>query len=283
MKKVLITGTTGYVALKQKEWLSKYSERYEVTTICLRDNSWRNKDLSQYDVLIHTSGIAHIKEKNQNKHLYFEINRDLAYEVAKKAKKEGIHHFVFLSSMSVYGLENGVIDNNTLPIPKTFYGESKLQAEKLILSLEDDLFIVSIIRPPMIYGESCKGNYPKLAKLALKTPLFPEIENKRSMLHIDNLNEFIKNVVDHSSKGIFFPQNKQYVNTSELVHLIAEFHGKKISKTKFFNPLLRLLSRINTINKLFGDLVYDKEISKYFEDYDVNNFKSSIFLTERNN
>ncbi|MBO1915018.1 NAD-dependent epimerase/dehydratase family protein, partial [Microvirga sp. 3-52] len=92
---------------------------------------------------------------------------------------------------------NGIIDMYTTPAPSNFYGDSKLQAENQIKSLNEDSFKVVILRPPMIYGKGSKGNYPKLAKAARKLPVFPNIDNQRSMLHIDNLCEFMKLMIDN--------------------------------------------------------------------------------------
>jgi len=184
--------------------------------------------------------------------------------------------------MSVYGLNNGIIDKNTPEKPKSAYGKSKLEAEKLINKLNDDIFTVTILRPPMVYGKGCKGNYSRLAKLTLKTPIFPKVDNERSMLHIDNLCQFVKIMIDNEEAGIFFPQNKEYVRTSEMVKLIAEAHGKTIKMTRLFNPIIRLMFRIGTINKVFGNLVYDKSMSDYDKaNYRVTDFKDSIFQTER--
>src|SRR5690606_7124221 len=119
-------------------------------------------------VVIHVAGIAHVKETKENADLYYKVNRDLAFEVAKKAKNEGVKQFIFLSSMSVYGIETGIIKINTPTNPKTNYGRSKLEAEELISSIESDSFKVAILRPPMIYGKGCKGNYIRLANLAIK-------------------------------------------------------------------------------------------------------------------
>jgi UDP-glucose 4-epimerase len=133
----------------------------------------------------------------------------------------------------------------------------------------------------MIYGKGSKGNYPKLVKMALKLPLFPDLHNERSVLHIDNLCEFIKLIVNNEDSGIFFPQNTDYVNTSELVKLIAVMHYKKIRLTKIFNPVLKLMGNfVGLINKAFGNLVYDMSMSNYKENYRVRNLKESIRVTE---
>jgi nucleoside-diphosphate-sugar epimerase len=279
MKRVLITGKNSYIGTSVENWLKKEPSKYYVDSVDMKDGLFREKDFSKYDVVFHVAGIAHIKETKVNEHLYYEVNRDLAYETAKKAKEEGVRQFVFLSSMSVYGIEFGIIDNSTLPKPNNAYGKSKLQAEELIKQLEDESFSIVTIRPPMVYGEGCKGNYTRLSGLAIKTPIFPNISNKRSMIFIDNLSQFVKQVIDNESSGLFFPQNAEYVATSDLVQLIASVHGKKVIMTKLFNPYLRILN-ISMVNKMFRDLVYEKSMSEYNFDYRVCNFKESILKTE---
>lgn len=281
MKKILITGANSYIGKSLAKWLGNHSGNYNVNSISIRNDSWKEEEFSEYDVVFHTAGIAHIKETKHNVNLYYKVNRDLAYETAKKAKKDGVKHFIFLSSMSVYGIESGVIDKNSTLKPKSNYGRSKLQAEELIATLVDDTFKVAILRPPMIYGNGCKGNYSRLEKLALKVPVFPSIENKRSMIYIDNLCEYVKLLIDDYSSGLFFPQNKEYVCTSEMVKLIAEEHGKKIQMTKLFNPSLRILNRrVGIVNKVFGNLTYEKSMSQYKKSYQVRSLEESINRTD---
>lgn len=279
MKNILITGTKSYIGTSLEHWLMRESDQYKIDTVDMKDESWKGKDFSEYDVIFHVAGIAHIKETKDNQELYYKVNRDLAYETAQKAKRDGAEQFIFLSSMSVYGIENGIIDKNTETQPNTAYGKSKIEAEELINKLHDESFVVATLRPPMVYGKGCKGNYPRLARLAVKTPIFPKINNKRSMIYIDNLSEFVKQLIDNKSSGLFFPQNTEYVNTGEMVQLIANAHGRNIVMTKLFNPLLRLLNT-STINKVLGDLVYDMSMSKYGSDYRVCEFRESINETE---
>ena len=280
MKRVLITGKNSYIGTSLENWLMREPDKYKVDTVDMKDRSWKEKDFSSYDVVFHVAGIAHIKETSDNQNLYYKVNRDLAYETAQKAKQDGVEQFIFLSSMSVYGIEQGVIDKNTPLTPNSAYGKSKIEAEKLINKLQDDSFTVATLRPPMVYGKGCRGNYPRLVGLALKTPIFPKVDNKRSMIYIDNLSEFVKRLIDNRSGGLLFPQNAEYVNTSEMVKLIAEVHGKRVFMTKLFNPLLRLLN-VSTVNKVFGDLVYDMSMSNYVSDYRVCGFRESVKKTEQ--
>lgn len=279
MKRVLITGKASYIGESFENWLRKNAEGYQTDTIDLKDLSWREYDFSYYDAVFHVAGIAHRKEKKENKRLYYEVNRDLALETAKKAYKEGVKQFVYLSSMSVYGVETGIITDQTRMNPKTAYGRSKLQAEKLLKKLSDSQFKVVILRPPMVYGPGCKGNYPRLAKLIRLLPVFPDICNQRSMIYIDNLAAFVKSVIDSGDSGTFCPQNDTYASTSNLVRLIAEAHHKKVRFIKLLNPFIRLLD-IHTVNSLFGSLVYDKSLSGDMKGYSLVSLEQSIVESE---
>lgn len=285
MKKILITGKNSYIGTSVEAWLVKEPDKYMVDTVDMEDGSWKEADFSVYDVVFHVAGIAHVSSDPKLENLYYKVNRDLTIDTATKAKAEGVKQFIFMSSIIVYGDSRStkrVIDRNTIPTPSNFYGMSKLQAEEGIKDLESDDFKIVVLRPPMIYGNGSKGNFPRLAKMAKKLPLFPEIDNERSMLHIDNLCEFIKAMIDNEESGLFFPQNKEYVKTSELVKTIAEVHGHKIKMTKVFNPMLKMMFGIGIVNKVFGNLVYEKSLSDFDKvDYQIRSFKESVLLTEK--
>jgi len=263
MKRILITGANSYVGTNVERWLNREPDKYHVDTIDMIDGSWREKDFSGYDVVFHVAGIAHVKETRKNRELFYKVNRDLAVEVAKASKKAGVSQFIFLSSMSVYGLDTGIITRETIPKPKSSYGKSKLQAEEEIRKLESDNFKIAILRPPMIYGKGCKGNFPKLIALAKKTPIFPAYHNQRSMLYIDNLCEFVRLVIDNEERGVFWPQNMEYVDTCEVVIQVAKETGHKIWVTKLLNPFVVLGALfIPTFSKVWGTLVYEEEINQ---------------------
>ncbi len=95
MKKILITGANSYIGTSVENWLAKESDKYKVDTVDMRDDSWKNESFSGFDVVFHVAGIAHIKETKENRSLYYKVNRDLAYETAKKAKAEGVKQFIF--------------------------------------------------------------------------------------------------------------------------------------------------------------------------------------------
>ena len=282
MKKILITGDNSYIGGKVTNWLEQWPDNYHVDEISLREDSWKEADFSSYDTVFHVAGIAHVSKKSHLKDLYYEVNRDLAVEVAEKAKKDGVPQFIFMSSIIVYGTKNDKIDKNTAPNPDNFYGDSKLQAEKGLLEVEDDHFKVVILRVPMIYGEGSKGNYPKLSQFAKKTPLFPNYENQRSMLYVNHLAEFIRLMIDYEEQGMFFPQNKEYANTTQIVETVAKVSDNKVWMTKLFNPFIRLFSGVNIIKKVFGNLAYDKNLSVYPKgNYQLYDFEETIRMTER--
>lgn len=281
MKKILITGANSYIGTSFENYIKKYNG-YKVDTVDMIGDKWRDFDFSGYDVVFHVAGIAHSDPKANQKDLYYKVNTYLAEETAVFSKESGVGQFVFMSSIIAYGKINGCITKDTIPAPDNFYGDSKLQADIRIHKLQDESFNVVSIRPPMIYGKGSKGNYPRLASLARKVPIFPSLKNKRSMLHIDNLCELVRLVIDNNEKGFFYPQNREYVSTANLVKQVADFHKKKVCFVSLFNPLLKLLSKKITIfNKLFGDMYYDKDMSDYMDfSYCVNSFEKSIELTE---
>lgn len=285
MKKILITGQNSYIGNKFEEWVSKWPDDYEITKISVRNDDWKNQNWNIYDVVLNVAGIAHNSSDASLEDLYYKVNRDLTIELAGKAKIDEVKQFIHLSSMIVYGAsktENGMITEDTEPEPANFYGDSKFQGELGIRPLEDVNFKIAIIRPPMIYGKGSKGNYPLLSKLAQKTPIFPDFKNKRSMLHIDNLSEFIRLLIENEDSGIYHPQNEKYVVTSELVRMIAETYNHQIIFTQIGNPVIKILiSRFSLFNKVFGNQIYNSKMSYYKRgNYQIRDLKSSIKLTE---
>ena len=265
-------------------------------------------NFSGFDVVFHVAGIAHAdvgKVSEEGKELYRKVNTELAIETAKKAKAAGVKQFIFMSSAIVYGASSPIgkekiITKDTKPEPENFYGESKLNAEIELLKLmendsesvkktdipdttdESKTFKVVILRPPMIYGPGCKGNYNSLRKFALKLPIFPKVKNERSMLYIDNLCEFVRLMIDNGESGIFHPANAENSNTSEMVKMIAEAHGNKKALMGGMTWLLKLLSHFTgLVNKAFGNLTYAKELTDYKENYRVYSLSESINATEQ--
>ena len=263
MKRILVTGVGSYIGQSLIKYLNQWPKQYQVDGVTTHDGAWKETDFSQYDVVYHTAGIAHRKETKENAHLYYEINRNLAVEIAKKAKEQGIKQFIFLSSISVYGLDTGVINEETPIKPRTHYGKSKLEAEQKLQQLANETFNITILRPPMVYGKNCKGNFQKLVRQVEIFPIFPRCNNRRSMIYIDNLSEFVRVCIDKELSGMFFPQNKEYVCTDELVLMIARKKNKPMIISSVLGVVVKLLQPFsNTLRKAFGSLIIETENSK---------------------
>lgn len=299
-KKVLITGAGSYIGQSFIQYAKKYyPDNFEIEELDMTDAAWRDKDFSEYDVVYHVAGIAHAdvgKVSEEIKSKYYEVNTGLAVEAAEKAKREGVKTFIFMSSMIVYGDstpygQEKVIDETTVPHPANFYGDSKLQADVAVRELADDTYKVIVLRPPMIYGKDSKGNYRTLAKLAKKLPVFPDVDNERSMLYIENLCEFLCQVMllkpYHRNSVVLLPQNGEWTKTSDMVKVIAQASGKKIVELKGFASAVwigsKMLGKIGgLVNKAFGNSCYLHVISKYEGiDYQKISLLESVVRSER--
>lgn len=301
-RKILVTGAGSYIGDSFVEYAKKhYGDILEVHTADTLSDQWRDMNFSEYDIVYHVAGIAHadvghVSEEIKEK--YYAINTDLAVEICRKAKDEGIHTFIFMSSMIIYGdsapyRKEKYIDAHTIPSPSNFYGDSKLQADVAVREMADDCFKVIVIRPPMIYGKGSRGNYPTLAKMARKFPIFPVVNNQRSMLHIDNLCEFLCQVMlvkeQKTPSAVLIPQNPEWTNTSQMVKEIAEVHGHKIWMSRALKPVVWLGSKIpgkiqGLVNKAFGNSCYTHALSLYpginYQEVDLH---ESISRTEGKN
>lgn len=279
-KRVLITGAGSYIGETFRTYAGEHYPSLNIEVVDMKDSSWKKKDFSKYDIVYHVAGIAHADVGNVDeatREKYYVVNTDLAVEVCKKAKAESVKEFVFMSSMIVYGDsvsygKHKIIDQNTIPVVANFYGDSKLQADVAVRSLATNDFKVIVLRPPMIYGKGSKGNYPTLAKLAKKLPIFPNVDNERSMLHIDNLCEFlcqimlVKNLKENAV--VLFPQNAEWTKTCEMVKEIATVNGKNMKLWKIMNPAVTIGCKIPgkigiLTNKAFGNFAYSHEMSLY--------------------
>lgn len=286
MKRVLILGASGFVGSALKAHLTV--PRFAVETVSMRGDDWQKRNFAGADAAVMAAGIAHRTIEGLSPDEageYWRVNALLPFEAAKKAKMEGVRQFIFLSSMSVYGKEGGVlcpevIDRATEPAPVTLYGKSKLEAEKRLSELSDDGFHVACLRPPMIYGPGCKGNYPLLAKAAGMLPFFPDMGNKRSMLYIGTLCRAAEALIESGEGGLFFPRNKEDVDVAQLVRLIALSHQKNIRLTKAFNAPIRLLAgRSEKLRKVFGSLVYDEHLPTGYTG-DEETLEETVRITE---
>jgi nucleoside-diphosphate-sugar epimerase len=261
LKRVLITGKNSYIGTNVEKWLMKEPDKYYVESISVRGDEWKSFDFSTFDVVLHVAGIAHVKETNKNKTLFIKINRDLAYQVAKLSKKMGVSQFIFMSTMAIYGKDEGEINLMTQINPQTYYAKSKYHAEELIRKLEIESFVVTIIRSPIVFGEFAPGNLNKLIEFVSKTRIFLKINNQRSMIFIDNLSQHVLNVICLEYRGYTYPQNLDYINV--YVFIKDYFKTKNIKvfyiNSIIFNRILKFLFP-KLFKKVFGNLFFSKDL-----------------------
>lgn len=320
-KNVLIVGAGSYIGESFVAYAKRhYGDNFTFTVVdTMPGDDGRSEldklsaaEFGKYDIVYHLAGIAHAdvgSVDDATKEKYYKVNTDLTVATARRYKealnvagRKGL--FVFMSSMIVYGDsapygKEKIVDRHTIPTPANFYGDSKWQADKVIRPLADTTMNVAIIRPPMIYGKGSKGNYPTLAKLAKKLPVFPDVSNSRSMLYMGNLCEFLSQMflskVDaaESNEGsgtpkalIFMPQNSTYTKTADMVKMIADTVGHHISMVRGLNPAVVLADKVpgkigGLVDKAFGNNCYDQELSRYEGlDYQKYTMAESIERTE---
>ena len=276
MKKILITGAGSYIGTSFEQFLtSQYPNEYVVDTVDTMSD-WQGKSFAGYDAVFHVAGLAHQKETAENTDLYHTVNCELAVRVAQKAKEDGVGQFIFLSSMNIYGMESGIITPDTVPQPKTYYGKSKWQAEQALAELISPAFSIAFLRPPMVYGKDCRGNFQMVVKLVKKLPFFPRVHNQRTLIHIDNLCAFVKLCVDQGLSGVYFPQNAEAVDTYVMAQEIASEMGKKLYFSYLAGLGVAVLRSFWPVaKKAFGSLVY-KDTETFDFTYCVTDMRESI-------
>lgn len=284
MKKVLITGKNSYVG---RSFIERYQfDGMSINEISVHGNDWKNVDFSEYDTIFHVAAVVHQKQRANTLEVYRKVNRDLPFEIAKKAKIEGVKQFVFMSSIAIFGKTGKIsgieVINEKTPIrPTTFYGETKAEAEVKLKTLSDDAFTITVLRPPMVYGKGSPGNYQSLSELALRLPVLPGVKNQRSMIYIGNLVEFIYQVIDQRVGGSFSPQNDEFVDTNQMMKIIREIHGKKTIILPFGLFMVKLGSHVTGLmNKFYGNLIIEKIVMPHGYKQ-KENLKSSLEKTER--
>jgi nucleoside-diphosphate-sugar epimerase len=262
MTKVLITGANSFIGKNFKKY-SKYSDQKEV---CLLSCPIESINFEGYNIVLHLAAIVHISDRLPESE-YFKINRDLCLEVAKRAKSNGVNHFIFLSSSKVYGSQGGkeVLNENSDCFPDDSYGKSKYEAEILLKELEDFSFTVSIIRTPIVYGEGVKANMLSIMKLIDTVPILPfkGLDNKISITFVGNLVGLIDCIIEKRSSGTFIALDEKPLSTNELVKYISKYLGKKIYLFTLPRFLVRLTSSF-----------FPREMDSLFNSFTLDNLKT---------
>ena len=299
MTRLGIVGAGSFIGRAVADSLrQRHPDEFQVCEIDARGNAWQNEDFSQYDSLLHVAGVvpwALDRKKlgitsEADEQAYLDaVNADLAYEVGKKAKIEGVRHLAFLSTSDVYAKSDSwdlsaVVDASTTPLPQSTYGKSKLKAEKLLQGLESPDFAIALLRLPMVYGPNCtRGSFASLAKLSAKTPIFPNVENARSTLFTGNLAELVCALAASKGRGILLPQDRTWASTSQLVKLLAEAQGNRVQLVSWASAPSKFLARHNaTARKVFGNFRYDLAASSAGLGYQCFELREAIRLSMLN-
>ncbi len=214
-RNMLVTGASGFVGTHA---IPYFNRKYNTTIISFKDKKVSEVDLNSYQVILHLAGIAH-QTKELPDSYYHDVNYTLTVDLAKKASKEGVSHFIFLSSVKVYGEHIDHPVNEQSPChPGDAYAKSKFEAEAEILKLNSTSFTVSVIRPALVYGKNVKGNLDNLISLIKKYPVIPlgNIHNKRSLVFVGNLLALIDTIVEKKQPGIFIACDINDISTSSL-------------------------------------------------------------------
>lgn len=261
--KVFVTGATGFVgAGLLEELLSK--KDFEVSCLVrsmppkdqvagwtpvlgdLTDISSFQSELPGHDVIIHCAGRAHVmndrvKEPLQEFRL---INSDSTLRLAEVCASVGVKRFIFLSTVKVNGEETTPghpFDHTSTPSPVDPYGISKYEAEMQLRSLSADYGLeVCIIRPTLVYGRGVKGNVHRLMQLIEKgtpLPLAAIKNNRRSMVHIDNLVSLIMTCMRHEKANgkTFLVSDDHDMSTYEFIRTLGILN--EISVKQVYVPL----------------------------------------------
>lgn len=280
MKNILITGKNSYIGNATEKWLKQWPEKYTISKISMRDESWKKVDFSKYEVVIHVAGIAHVSTNHTEDEKYFRVNRDLAKELADKCKGDGVRQLIYMSSRNIYDIDKPigelvVITPDTKPKPSTAYGQSKLEADLYMQKICDSSFKTVCVRSPMVYGKDCKGNFSLLERYADRLFILPKIDNCRSMIHVENLTNFIKEKIDKGDSGVYWPQNFEYVSTNKMVEEIRRLKGKKTRYSYFLSRIVQVIQYwIPQFRKIYGSVLFEENEPDV--EYIVNDFKTSI-------
>ncbi len=266
--KIIITGKDSQIGNKIEFWLrnSDKSKDYQVEQLDVITDQWKTFDFTGVDVVIHVAAIVHRPDCTDWK-LYERVNVQLPVDIANKAKQSGVKQFVFMSSMAIFGigkkLSQNIIDDQTIPMPLTMYGKSKFLAEKELDKLNDNYFHVTIVRPPNVYGGTRNDYIRKIGGFVKYLPIIPVAytEVRQSMIYIDNLTELIRLLITENRQGVFMPQDTEAINTVELITTIKQAQGQPVRYSKSLGYLVRLLSFIPLVEKLYGGVMYSERIS----------------------
>lgn len=268
-KTLMITGASGFIG---SNFIERYKDKYNIIPVDLLKIKPEEIDFRGVDTVLHLAALVH-QMKGAPREKYFEVNTELTRRVAEEAKKQGVRHFVFYSTVKVYGYDGDLYNHNLILNEESEckpmndpYGESKWEAEKILRRLEDDNFKIGIIRPPMVYGKGVKGNMESLIKLVKMFPILPfnYDKNRRSLVNIENLMYLTALVIDKEASGVFLPLDEKNISLKEIVEGIEKAYNLKRINIPMIQPIFWLLTKLkpNIMVRLFGTLQFDNRLTK---------------------
>lgn len=262
MIRLLLTGSNGFIG---SNFVDKYKDRHDIKSFSFYHDNLAILNCKNIDVIVHLSALVH-QMNGASSEEYDEINVTQTLHLAQKAKSEGVMHFIFMSTVKVYGEENDLPYTETSScFPQDDYGKSKLKAERELQKLQDENFTVSIIRTPIVYGYGVKANIKHLINLVKKIPIIPlgGIKNQRSIVYIGNLCHLIDTLIEKKQSGVFLASDDEPLSTTDLVQKIAKVTQRKryLITLPFFELLLRKL-KPSFHQRLYGNLIVNNTQTK---------------------
>ena len=254
---VAVSGSSGFVGTH----LLNACRKSGLTGIPIahRSEAPATGQLPRADALVHLAAIAHSDAADYSE--VIAVNRDLPIEIARCARESGYRHFVFLSSAMVWGSSYDSVHMGTVEKPDTAYGHAKLEAEHALLATSSPDWIVSIIRPPLLYGAGVKGNLAKLLRAVHRWPICPlgVATNRRSLANVENLSEFIVYLIQRGLSGQYAFQDEDPVSTFEVLKRMAThmpYHGRIVPTPRWMQNIVHSIAP-RAARRMFGSFVVE--------------------------
>ena len=224
----------------------------------LRSDNWDTNPCRDIDTVFHLAGKAHaISELDQDKDEYFRVNLEGTRKLLEASKSAGVKNFIFFSSVKASGEGTEKIQDESFESPPlTPYGQSKLEAEQLVLNGEYVPHPV-VIRPVMIYGQTSKGNLPRMIEAVAKGifPPIPEVNNKRSMVHVEDVVRaaILSAEKNEAAGNKYIVTDEYFYSTRQIYELICKALSKPVPGFNIPLSALKIMALIgDAIGKIRG-------------------------------